>query len=153
MSVCACVSGLCGCPTPTLLCARVYYMSVRTPDVDLRHGVLFVRRLQLHLDLRLEVGEAVVAQCEGARRRRPWVCGENGTICSSQGSINATQAARRDAQRKQMGPVVINGSVHTAHKQHQRICVRICLCLASCVNEAFVCAENRTISACSSQSG
>ncbi len=29
-------------------------------------------------------------------------------------------------QRKQMGPVDVNGGVHTARKQHQRICVRIC---------------------------
>ncbi len=29
-------------------------------------------------------------------------------------------------QRKQMGPVDVNGGVHTALKQHQRICVRIC---------------------------
>ncbi len=35
------------------------------------------------------------------------------------------------AQLKQMGPVVVNGSVHTARKQHQRICVRICVRIAS----------------------
>ncbi len=29
------------------------------------------------------------------------------------------------AQRKQMEPVDLNESVHTARKQHQRICVRI----------------------------
>ena len=36
-----------------------------------------------------------------------------------------------------MGPVDVNGSVHTARKQHQRICVRICAC-ASCVDWAWV---------------
>ncbi len=30
------------------------------------------------------------------------------------------------AQRNQTGPVDVNGGVHTAHNQHQRICVRIC---------------------------
>ncbi len=30
-------------------------------------------------------------------------------------------------QRKQMEPVDVNGGVHTARKQHQRICVRICV--------------------------
>ncbi len=40
-------------------------------------------------------------------------------------------ATRRAMQCKQMGPVVINGSVHTARKQHQRICIRICVRVAS----------------------
>ncbi len=40
----------------------------------------------------------------------------------------------RDA--KQMEPVCVNGSVHTAHKQHQRVCVGI-RARASCVNEAL----------------
>ncbi len=34
---------------------------------------------------------------------------------------------------KQMEPGVMSGSVHTAHKQHQRICIRICV-LASSVD-------------------
>ncbi len=46
----------------------------------------------------------------------------------SQGTRNAM---RRTMQRKQMGPVVVNGSVHTAGKQHQRICVPICMRVAS----------------------
>ncbi len=45
----------------------------------------------------------------------------------------STQDARRDA--KQMRPVDMNGSVHTARKHHQRICVRICA-RASCVHWA-----------------
>ncbi len=45
----------------------------------------------------------------------------------------STQDARRDAKR--MGPVDVNGSVHTARKQHQRIWVRICV-RASCVDWA-----------------
>ena len=34
-------------------------------------------------------------------------------------------------QCKQMGPVVINGSVHTECKQHQRNCIRICVRVTS----------------------
>ena len=30
-----------------------------------------------------------------------------------------------------MGPVAVNWSVHTACKQHQRICVPLCMCVAS----------------------
>ena len=37
------------------------------------------------------------------------------------------------AQRKQMAPVDVNGSVHTARKQHQRKNVPICVRVASCV--------------------
>ncbi len=47
----------------------------------------------------------------------------------------STHYAWRDA--KQMGPVDVNGSVHTARKQYQRICVRICAC-TSCVDWAFL---------------
>ena len=38
-------------------------------------------------------------------------------------------SSAQDAQRnaKQMEPMFVNGSVHTAHKQHQRVCVRICV--------------------------
>ncbi len=46
----------------------------------------------------------------------------------------STQDARRDA--KQMGPVDVNRSVHTAHKKHQTIWVRICT-RASCVDWAL----------------
>ncbi len=35
---------------------------------------------------------------------------------------------------KQMGPVGVNGSVHTARKQHQRVCVQICARPMLCVN-------------------
>ncbi len=35
------------------------------------------------------------------------------------------------ARRKQMEPAVMDGSVHTARKQHQKICVRICVPVAS----------------------
>ncbi len=41
------------------------------------------------------------------------------------------QATRSATQRKQMGPVDVNGGVHTACKQHQRINVRICVRIAS----------------------
>ncbi len=37
---------------------------------------------------------------------------------------SSTQDAH--AQRNHIGPVDVNGGVHTAHKQYQRICVRIC---------------------------
>ncbi len=36
----------------------------------------------------------------------------------------------QDVQREQMGPVVVNGSVHTACKQHQKKNVPICVCVA-----------------------
>ncbi len=45
------------------------------------------------------------------------------------GLIHTRRGTRRTTQRKQMGSVVVNGSVHTACKQHQRkdllICVRV----------------------------
>ena len=38
---------------------------------------------------------------------------------------------RRVTQRKQMTPIVVNGSIHTAYKQHQRKNVPICVRVAS----------------------
>ena len=49
------------------------------------------------------------------------------------GLIDTGRATRRTTQCKQMGPVVLNGIVHTARKQHQRICGPICVRIASCV--------------------
>ena len=40
---------------------------------------------------------------------------------------NTNSGERPHAQRKQMEPIDVNGSVHTARKQHQRICVGICV--------------------------
>ncbi len=40
---------------------------------------------------------------------------------------------RNATQRKQMGPAVVNGSVHTASKQHQRICIPIFMRVGSCI--------------------
>ncbi len=37
-----------------------------------------------------------------------------------QGPIRTGRGTRRTTQRKQMGPVDVNGGVHTACKQHQR---------------------------------
>ena len=37
---------------------------------------------------------------------------------------------------KQMEPACVNGSVHTARKQHQRVCIRICAS-AFCVDEVL----------------
>ena len=39
----------------------------------------------------------------------------------------------RTRNAKQIQPVYVNGSIHNARKQHQRICVRICV-RASCVD-------------------
>ncbi len=44
--------------------------------------------------------------------------------CPCPTHTSSTQDAQRNA--KQMGPVDVNGSIHTARKQHQRVCVRIC---------------------------
>ncbi len=41
-------------------------------------------------------------------------------------NIEASSTQDAHAQRKQMGHVDVNESIHTACKQHQRICVRIC---------------------------
>ena len=38
----------------------------------------------------------------------------------SLGPIHTGRAAQGEMQRKQIGPVVVNGSVHTARKHHQR---------------------------------
>ncbi len=49
--------------------------------------------------------------------------------CSSTflwGLIHTRHGTPRTTQRKQMGPIVVNRSVHTAHKQHQRKNVLIC---------------------------
>ncbi len=43
--------------------------------------------------------------------------------CPCPTHTSSTQDAQRNA--KQMGPVDVNGSIHTARKQHQRVCVRI----------------------------
>ncbi len=40
---------------------------------------------------------------------------------------------QRAMRRKQMGPIVINGSIHTARKHYQRKNIPICLCVAWCV--------------------
>ncbi len=49
------------------------------------------------------------------------------------GLIHTGCATRCARQCKQMKPAVMNGGVHTEHKQHHRICVRICV-LASSVD-------------------
>ena len=49
--------------------------------------------------------------------------------------LQASSTQDAHAQRKQMGPVDVNGSIHTAHKQHQRKNGPICAC-ASCVDWA-----------------
>ncbi len=45
------------------------------------------------------------------------------------GPIHTGCGTRCTTRRKQMGPVDVNGGIHTAHKQHQRknvpICVRV----------------------------
>ncbi len=44
-----------------------------------------------------------------------------------------------------MEPVCVNGSVHTAHKQHQRVCIQICMRTSS-VDAAFtLCSENSDV--------
>ena len=47
------------------------------------------------------------------------------------GPIHTGRGTRHATQRKQMGPIDVNGGVHTACKQHQKICVRICACASS----------------------
>ena len=42
------------------------------------------------------------------------------------GPIHTGRGTPRAMRRKQMGPVDVNGGVHTAHKQHQRKSVPIC---------------------------
>ncbi len=43
-------------------------------------------------------------------------------------SVVAKTSSTQDGQcdAKKMGPVDVNGGVHTARKQHQRICFQIC---------------------------
>ncbi len=61
-----------------------------------------------------------------------------GTLsCVFQTTFQASSTQHAHAQRKQMGPVDVNGNVHTARKQHQRICIRICV-RVSCVDWASV---------------
>ncbi len=43
-----------------------------------------------------------------------------GTHCSQLELLRASSTQDSHAQRKQMRPVDVNGSVHTGHKQHQR---------------------------------
>ena len=47
-------------------------------------------------------------------------------LCSRSGPIHTGRGMRPAMWRKQMGPIDVNGGVHTAHKQHQRKNVRIC---------------------------
>ncbi len=49
------------------------------------------------------------------------------------GPIHTGCGTQRAMQRKQMGPVDVNGGVHTAHKQRQRENILICWHIASCV--------------------
>ncbi len=55
---------------------------------------------------------------------------------------------RRARQRKQMRPVVINGSVHTAHKQHQRKNIPICMPKASSTQDARVQIQTQILGCC-----
>ncbi len=47
------------------------------------------------------------------------------------GPIHTGRGTRRTTRRKQMGPVDVNGGVHTARKQHQRKNIPICTCVMS----------------------
>ena len=47
------------------------------------------------------------------------------------GLIHIGRGMGRAMQCKQMGPVVVNGSIHTTHKQHQRKNIAICVRVAS----------------------
>ena len=53
--------------------------------------------------------------------------GKNSWVVLMLGLIHTGRVTRR----KQIGPVVVNGSVHTACKQHQRKNVPICMRVAS----------------------
>ncbi len=48
-----------------------------------------------------------------------------------------------------MGPVDVNGSVHTARKQHQRKNIRICVRITSCVLCGLGLRKNPMYEACS----
>ncbi len=52
-------------------------------------------------------------------------------ISDSLGLIHTGRGTRCVTQGKQMGPVVVNGSIHTARKQHQRKNVPVCMRIAS----------------------
>ncbi len=54
-------------------------------------------------------------------------------VRENQGPIHTGRGTRRTTRRKQIGPVDVNGGIHTAHKQHQRKNVPICARVASCV--------------------
>ena len=47
------------------------------------------------------------------------------------GSIHTGRRTRCTARRKQMGPIDVNGGIHTALKQHQRKNIPICARVAS----------------------
>ncbi len=49
------------------------------------------------------------------------------------GPIHTGRRTRCSTRCKEMGPINVNGGVHTARKQHQRKNVRICVRIASCV--------------------
>ena len=68
-------------------------------------------------------GGTVILKCAVDHRKGEvqWV--KDGELLGTTRS-SSTQDAH--AQHKQMGPVDVNRSVHTAHKQHQRKNIRIC---------------------------
>ena len=78
---------------------------------------------------------------EKRRKKKYWKLLEHFHICwvwislhgwkTFFGPIHTGRGTRRAMRRKQMGPVDVNGSVHTAGKQYQRKNVPICSCIAS----------------------
>ena len=73
--------------------------------------------------------------CSASRSTAKTLCIGPATLRSSKRECRPNPHRTRRPDAKQMGPVDVKGSVHTAHKQHQRICIRICA-RASCVDWA-----------------
>ncbi len=69
---------------------------------------------------------------------KPWFCcfGPKQFVHWTQSTLQVRPNPHRTRDATQMEPIDVNGSVHTARKQRQRICVRICA-RASCVDEAL----------------
>ncbi len=93
--------------------------------VDVDKLLSLFKNLNYLLNVDLRTGEAF-HQCDHCQLK---LCGSvKRKLCF--GPIHIGRGTRRLARRNQMGPVDVNGSVHTARKQHQRKYILIC---AHCV--------------------
>ncbi len=103
---------------PGVLCTPVESVSVIIFQVASFSGQSSKQRLFVNIEAALAEGGSGVGATMTSMIPTRQLC------CPVRPETSSTQDTQREA--KQMGPVGMNGGVHTARKQHQRICIRIC---------------------------